>query len=282
MIDLPIVTENPANTGFACNAYVAIPGWQLRVGDGPIIATAIHDGHRIRDSLQPYLAIDDADRRREEDPLTGLFSSVVDTSLRVRSSRFECDVNRPRDKAVSTNPEDTWGLRIWQDNLPETEIAKSLADYDRFYAEAAILLEQLIERHGSLLLLDIHSYNHRRDGATSPPSSQQDNPDIDLGVTTLDAKRWGEVADAFAGILAESKVDDRQPDVRSNVRYPTGGYFPEWVYARYGTAICTISIEYKKIFMDEWTGQADIAITDDLRTGLERAVAGVRPAFGGR
>lgn len=280
MIDLPFDNENVAESGASRPVDRALADWQLQLGDGPVVATAIHDGHRIRDSLLPYLSIADSDRRREEDPLTGLFTSVGDTRLRMRSSRFECDVNRPRDKAISTDPEDTWGLRIWKDGLPANEVELSLANYDQFYADVGNLLEDLVERHGNLLLLDMHSYNHRRDGANEPASAQKDNPDIDLGVTTLDPGRWGKVAEKFSQILANSRIGGRLPDVRNNVRYPTGGFFPEWIYARYGEAICTISIEYKKIFMDEWTAHADIAMTDDLRTGLEYAVAGVRDAFG--
>src|SRR5690606_12140320 len=68
-------------------------------------------------------------------------------------------------------------------------------------------------------------------------------------------------------------------DVRENVRYPTGGHFPEWVYATWGDRVCTISPEYKKIHMDEWTGQVDIDALEDFRDGLESAVDGVRGDF---
>ena len=74
----------------------------------------------------------------------------------------------------------------------------------------------------------------------------------------------------------------REPDVRANVRFPTGGHLPEWVYARWGARVCTISPEYKKIFMDEWTGQADIAALHALRNGLQAAVDAVRPDFAER
>lgn len=67
--------------------------------------------------------------------------------------------------------------------------------------------------------------------------------------------------------------------MRENVRYPTGGYFPEWVYATWGDRVCTISPEYKKIHMDEWTGQVDIDALEDFRDGLERAVDAVRGDF---
>src|SRR5690606_11515034 len=78
--------------------------WDILIGDGPVIATAIHDGHTIRPSLHPHLALDAADRRREEDPLTGVLTAVGDVRIRVDTSRFQVDLNRPRDQAVANDP----------------------------------------------------------------------------------------------------------------------------------------------------------------------------------
>ncbi|MGI8559918.1 MAG: N-formylglutamate amidohydrolase [Luteimonas sp.] len=253
--------------------------WDLVLGEGPVVATAIHDGHRMRGSLLPHLAFDEDQRRRDEDALTGVLATAGDVRLRVRSSRFEVDLNRPRDKALSTDPADTWGLQVWRGPLPPHEIAASLAAYDRFYAMIRGLLDALLARWSCLLLIDIHSYNHRRDGPDAPPADQAGNPDIELGVTTLDKERWGSVVKRFAEALRNSHVAGRSPDVRENIRYPTGGHFPEWVYATYGDRICTISPEYKKIYMDEWTARSDIAVLEDFRNGLERAVDAVRGEF---
>lgn len=257
----------------------ACDDWDLVVGDGPVIAAAIHDGHRMRGSLLTHLAFDEAQRRRDEDPLTGLLAMAGDVRLRVRNSRFQCDLNRQRDKAISSDPADTWGLEVWRKQLPRTEIEASQADHDRFYDMARALIDAMIARWGRLLLLDIHSYNHRRDGADAPAADPAGNPDIDLGVTTLDAERWGNVVDRFESALQEAPLRGKVPDVRRNVRYHGGGHFPEWVYATWGEAVCTISLEYKKVFMDEWTAQADLAALHDLHLGLERAVAKVRPEF---
>ncbi len=253
--------------------------WDLVIGHGPVFATAIHDGHLVRESLRPHLAIEAEDRRREEDPLTGLFTTVGDVRLRANHSRFQVDLNRPRDLAMSTSPEDTWGLKIWHDSLPESEREISLASHDDFYAMVTELLDRLIERWGCVLLIDLHSYNHRREGADAEAAPQEGNPDIELGVTTLDPQRWGAVSARFAQALRACPVGGKAPDVRENVRFPTGGHFPEWVYAKYGDKVCTISPEYKKIYMDEWTAQADIAVLEDLRHGLQRAVDAVRPEF---
>ena len=250
--------------------------WDVIVGDGPVVATAIHDGHAMRPSLVPHLHISEQERRRDEDPLTGLMTEVGDVRVRVRSSRFQVDLNRPRDKALSTDPADTWGIRFWKGPLPAEELEQSLAAHDRFYAMFEELVERVIERHGHVFLLDIHSYNHCRDGAHAEPAALEGNPDIDLGATTLDRTRWGAVADRFAEALAEVPAGGRQLDVRENIRYPGGGHFPEWAYSRWGERMCAISVEYKKIYMDEWTAQADIGVVEDLRTGLRHAVAEVR------
>lgn len=175
--------------------------WDLIIGHGPVLATAIHDGHAIRKSLQPYLAIDPQQRRREEDPMTGMLTTVADVRLRVRTSRFEVDLNRPRDKAVPDDPADTWGLRVWRQALPDHEISQSLAIHDDFYTTIRALLDAMIEQWGCVLLLDLHSYNHRRDGANAAPAPSAGNPDIELGVTTLDHRRWGSVLQRFTEAL---------------------------------------------------------------------------------
>lgn len=251
--------------------------WEIAVGQGPVVATAIHDGHAVRESLRPWMVISEEDRRREEDPLTSVWSTVGDTQVRVHTSRFQVDLNRPRDKAISSDPADTWGLHVWDDTLPPGEIERSLETYDLFYRTVESVMDALIARWGRILLLDIHSYNHRRDGAQAPAAESAANPEIDLGVTTLDRGRYGVLVDCFAQALREAPVRGRSPDVRENVRYEGGGHFPEWLYRTYGERVCAISLEYKKIYMDEWTGQADIAVVDDLRAGLRAAVEAARP-----
>ncbi len=253
--------------------------WDITVADGPVVATAIHDGHALRPSLRPLLALDDDIRLREEDPLTGLLTGVGDVRIRVPASRFEVDLNRPREAAVYARPEDCWGLRVWHAPLPADEVTRSLARWDRFYAMVAELIDRLLERWETLLLIDLHSYNHRREGADAAPAPQDGNPDIELGLTTVAPGRWTGVAGRFAQVLRQTPVCGRSPDVRANVRFPTGGHFPEWVYARWGSRVCTISPEYKKIFMDEWTGRVDIGALQALHDGLRAAVDAIRPEF---
>ena len=77
------------------------PGlWEMRVGECPVVATAIHAGHGLRPEVEPRLRLPEEKRRREEDPGTERFIDCDFSRVVVRRSRFEVDLNRPRDGAV--------------------------------------------------------------------------------------------------------------------------------------------------------------------------------------
>ena len=144
---------------------VALSKWlTITDGQGPIIATAVHNGHDLRPEVAALVALSDSDRLREEDPFTAIWTTVVDTRLVPSRSRFEVDLNRSRDKAVYLRPEDAWGLRVWRRELSNELLAESLKQYDYFYTEMRRVLTQTQERYGRFVVLDFHSYNHRRGG----------------------------------------------------------------------------------------------------------------------
>jgi hypothetical protein len=257
------------------NGVVTRP-WCFHVHPGPVITTAIHAGHSISREMLPWLEIGERDRLREEDPMTDYFLGVGDSMLRANQSRFECDFNRPREKAVSTDPEDQWGLKIWNSALPDEQIEKSMRLHDEFYAMIRNHCDAMIARFGRILLLDIHSYNHRRDGASAAAAPLAENPDIDLGATTMNHDVYGDLLARFAEELRSVPVCGQPPRVGVNIRWKDGGNFPEWLHSIYGDDACVITLEYKKSFMDEWTGQANILALQHLREGLARAVEHAR------
>jgi len=262
-------------------AIEPIDRWDVRLGDGPVLATAVHAGHDVRPELLERLALSDAARRREEDPMTGVWAEVADDVFRCNVSRFEVDLNRSPQTAVYRCPDDAWGLQVWKEPPTEAMVERSMQMHRRFYAFMKRRIEFLIERHGSVLLLDVHSYNHRRGGPDARPAPAQSNPDIDLGVTTVDGYRFEAVTETLLRELPQTTAGGRRLDVRANIRFPDGGYWPEWVFANYFEEVCTVTLEYKKIYVDEWSGAANLAIVEDLRRGLEAAVAAARGALRG-
>ena len=216
------------------------------------------------------MALDDATRRREEDPYTDRLIRGLCTQLVVHRSRFEVDLNRPREQAVYLTPDDAWGLDVWNDELPESQVRDSLAIYDDFYRELAAQLDR-VTAIGSCLLVDAHSYNHRRSGPTEAPGAISDNPEINVGTGWLDRARWGPLVERFCRSFADQLVGDHHLDVRENVRFE-GGNLSRWVAGRYPERVCVLAIEFKKTFMDEWTGVADDDHIEQLATALRIAV----------
>jgi len=217
-----------------------------------------------------WTALDDATQLREEDPFTDRLTSVGGSTAVAHRSRFEVDLNRSRDEAVYQTPDDAWGLELWRDSLPAEEIERSRGLYDDFYVEFAHRLDTLADR-GPFLVLDLHSYNHRRDGADEPPAPEETNPEVNVGTGALDRARWSRVVDRFLETLADQKVLGRRLDVRENVRF-RGGELCRWVDQRYEGKGCALAIEFKKVFMDEWTGEPDERHLEQLRGALAAVV----------
>lgn len=237
---------------FSLNNVPSSFEWILR--GGPVLATAVHTGHSMRRELYPFLAISEADRLREEDPMTGIWAGIGDDVFRTATSRFEVDLNRRREKAVSKTPEDTWGLQVWNESLPPHVVQNSLREHDSFYQQMSAWCEKRVAEFGCALVFDIHSYNHARDGQ-GKAANPRENPDIDLGFTTFNRHRFGAVGECVRETLAGFRFEDRELDVRENIRYPDGGNFPEWLFSQYGDDVCVITLEVKKIYMNEWSGE---------------------------
>lgn len=241
----------------------------------PLIATAIHHGHLMRNELLPYLAIDEATRLREEDPYTGCWTRIADTRVVMMRSRFEVDLNRPPEKAIYQQPEDAWGLRVWKSPLPVGCVERSREEYDLFYSTIENLCAEFLERHPRIVVFDLHSYNHRRNGPGGEIADPDENPVINVGTGTLDRDRWGDVVDAFINRTRECDDPDGRPlDVRENVKF-FGGHFPDWLHQRFPENVCALAIEVKKVFMNEWTGAPNPVQLRRIGAALAHAADGV-------
>ncbi|MDH3285218.1 MAG: N-formylglutamate amidohydrolase [Acidobacteriota bacterium] len=249
--------------------------WHLVEGDGPIVATAIHDGHALREEVAALTALSDGDRLREEDPYTGEWTKVAATRLVATRSRFEVDLNRPRDKAVYAKPADAWGLDLWKKPPSEALLGRSLEVYDAFYAELSRVLTGLIQRFGGVVVLDLHSYNHRRDGPAGPEADPSQNPEVNVGTGTLDRERWAPVVDRCIADLQTHDFLGRSLDVRENVKF-RGGNMSRWINQNFNGRACSIALEFKKFFMDEWSGEIEKQSYDQIAPALRSSASGLR------
>ena len=245
---------------------------------GQFIATAIHNGHDVRPDFAAELALPEADRLREEDPHTDEIGALIPARVIMHRSRFELDLNRKRDESVYRTAEDAWGLDILRDPpLDETIVDGSLALYEAFYAELGRRLDPVAER-GPFVVFDVHSYNHRRDGAEADAAPAEENPEVNVGTGSLDRERFGPVVDAFMSALAATDTSAGGLDVRENVRF-RGRQLAAWTHSRYPGRGIVLALEFKKTFMDEWTGVADRTRIQELAEALAGTVPSVEESL---
>ncbi len=252
--------------------------YEVLYGGSPLVASAIHDGHLLRPEVAGLMKLPDDGRLREEDPHTASWTTIAENRIIGLNSRFEVDLNRPRDHAVYRVPEDCWGLDVWREPPPDDLVERSLAGYDAFYAAAHALFSDLEQRYGHFVVFDLHTYNHRRDGPDAPPAPAAGNPEVNVGTGTMNRLRWAKVVKRFMGDLRAHDYMGRSLDVRENVRF-RGGQFARWTHEQFPDSGCVLSIEFKKFFMDEWTGEADPTQLTAIRHSLAATIPGVLTAL---
>jgi len=247
------------------------PLWSVNEGEGALLATALHSGHKIRQEMKQIMLLDDETRLREEDPYTEQLAKISQNQIIPLHSRFEVDLNRARNEAVYLKPEDAWGLKIWKHQPTKEMIKYSLQEFDQFYTDSEIFLKKLEQEYGHFVVFDLHSYNYRRNGPGAPPDDPLKNPDINIGTGTMERDRWGRLIDHFINDLKAYHFEGGHLDVRENIKFK-GRQFATWVHSNFSESGCVLSIEIKKIFMDEWTGEVNkrklIALFNALKSTL--------------
>jgi hypothetical protein len=239
--------------------------WTVSRGTGPVLATAIHDGHDLRPDVAAAMSLPEPDRLREEDPFTGQAVTGVPTHLIVHRSRFEFDLNRPAETAVYTTPDQSWGLQVWRSEPDEALVAKSLAIHAAYYRMLGDLLDGIVEEEGRFVLIDAHSYNHRRGGPDAQATPQADAPDINIGTFSMPRSDWAFLLDPLIDEMRRFDFNGRNLDVRENVAFQGRGEQTRFVHDRYPGQGCAIALEFKKFFMDEWTGEPDPSELNAMR-----------------
>jgi len=246
--------------------------WTVNRGCSPIVGTAIHNGHNVRGEVEALMALPRNDRLREEDPFTEFVIRDVPNRIVCHRSRFEVDLNRSRDTAVYLSPEQAWGMDIWRDKPTYALVERSLAVHDAYYSMLRQVLHDIEERHGVFVVLDIHSYNHRRDGPEALPARLETAPEINIGTFSMDRRRWAHVVDPFMESLRQFDFLGRTMDVRENVAFQGKGEQTRFIHDVFPKTGCAIAVEFKKFFMDEWTcvpaSEALIAMRAMIRSTL--------------
>lgn len=238
-------------------------------GNGPVMAVALHTGHDVRPDVSDHLLLREDDRLREEDPFTARMVPAGMPHMEVLRSRFEVDLNRERSRAVYQGPSDAWGLDLYRAALPADIEEDSRRIHDVFYRGAFEFLSHAARRHDRFVVLDLHSYNHRRGGPSGSPAPAEENPEVNLGTGWLDEELWRPQVAAFSETMRSAGFDCRE-----NVKF-RGGYFARWVAQTFPGSGAALAIEFKKTYMDEWSGRVDRESVARIRRALADAAAAI-------
>ena len=239
--------------------------WTVQQGPGAIVATAIHDGHDLRSEVAEAMKLPDLDRLREEDPFTGQVIVDIPNHVIAHRSRFEFDLNRGGDSAVYATPEQAWGLDVWHQPPERSLIDRSLEIHSAYYRMLGAMLDGIAADHDRFVVLDVHSYNHRRDGADGPPTDPAKAPDINIGTFSMPREEWAFLIDPLIEAMRGFDFNGRQLDVREHIAVQGKGEQTRFIHDRYPGKGCAIALEFKKFFMDEWSGQPDPLELDAMR-----------------
>lgn len=223
--------------------------------DSPFWAFAIHDGQQIDPFIDPYINLNESERLREEDPFTAVMAELPMNQFIVGSSRFQLDLNRKIEDSVYLRPDQAWGLQVWKDSLPENIVTELYLDHKNIYQEIEEQIQETIDQYGYFVVYDIHSYNAKRNGSEEEVDTEI-NPQINLGTAYVDPK-WQPLIDQLMGFISKDSLYDGSIDIRENIKFK-GGYLSQLINKKFGAYGCVLSIEFRKDFMDEWTGAPDL------------------------
>ena len=229
--------------------------YHIRTADSPLWSFAIHDGHQISPLLIPYMNVDEHTRLREEDPFTATIGELPINQLVIGTSRFQLDVNRPVADSVYLKPEQAWDLEVWHEAPPKAYLDILYRQHSAFYQTIESHLERTIQKYGYFVVLDIHSYNCRRQ-ATDQSIDELADPQINLGTAYIHPK-WREQTDLLIAFIRSQSLYDMDIDIRENIKFK-GGNLSQHLNRLYGEKGCVWSIEFRKDFMDEWTGEPNV------------------------
>ena len=74
------------------------------------------------------------------------WTTVGNTQIIGTHSRFEVDLNRPREKAVYIKPEDAWGLEVWKYKPSQELVIRSLVRIRCFLFNGGIKYSPRLEK----------------------------------------------------------------------------------------------------------------------------------------
>ena len=216
------------------------------------IGVALHAGHRVRPDVLDLMVVSEADRYREEDPYTDLFIKGFPVRIIALDSRFEYDLNRESERSIYSSERGIWGLDIWRSKVDGQMREFTLQKHKEFYDLVDLVVEYLLIRYEQLLVYDMHSYCYQRE--KKQQWYDDPRPEINLGTVAVNRTLFAPIIEPLIKFLGENEMDDHPVRVAENAVFP-GGYLSRRLSKAQYNSVVVLALEYKKLFMDEWSGE---------------------------
>ena len=205
--------------------------WSYGSSALPLVTTAIHAGHDLRPEVAERIALDHEARRREEDPFT-------DRITRAEGSISSCTGRASR--STSTDPATRCVHHPRGGVGPRRVADPAHRGAGRAVAAgcttpstrcSAGFLDDLAAR-GRFVVLDVHSYNHRRGGPARARRPGVGQPGGERRHRVARPRPLGPRRRSLHRRPRSAGGGGHRLDVRENVRFE-GGYLSQWVHERY-------------------------------------------------
>jgi N-formylglutamate amidohydrolase len=230
---------------------------------------SMHSGNRVREEIRNILSVSEADRHREEDPYMDRFIADFPIQILGRDSRFEYDLNRNPYRAIYDFDRPTWGLKIWNREITEEERSRSIQKHREFHELMEMVCSYLLKQNRYALLFDLHAYCYQRE--TSQAWQDDDRPEINIGTGAVNRDVFEPAIGCFKSNLRRTMIQDHLLRISENEIF-FGGYLSRHLSRMYHERLLVLALEYKKIFMDEWTGELYPEVLDKLIRDFKKAV----------
>ncbi len=224
----------------------------------PYVCTAIHDGSNLRSDLQEKIALDDYERWYEEDPFTADFIASMPITLMGNDSRFEYELNR-KEPVYDV----AWGKNVWKRKLTKKEKSISEQKHANYYKVTHALIKKLEALFGSVVVYDMHSYNHIR--------WKREVPVFNIGTERVDSQRFSRYIKHWREELSRIEIPGIPVESNINDVFFGKGYNLEYITKNFKNTL-VLATEVKKIYCNEETGESYPEIIKIIQRKLKRAI----------
>jgi len=224
----------------------------------PYVCTAIHDGGNLRPELLYKIALDDYERWYEEDPFTSDFIASMPITLVGNDSRYEYELNR-KDPIY----DEAWGKKVWKKPLSKKEKTISEHKHANYYKVTHALIEKLEELFGSVLVYDVHSYNHKR--------WDREVPVFNIGAERVDLDKYGKYVENWKSELDKIELPNIKVKAKINDVFFGRGYNLEYITSNFKNTL-VLATEISKVYCNEESGECYPQIIKHIQVKFKKAI----------